>query len=82
MQPGSTKQRWRARVGTTLAALLVAIGTQSPAYARKDNRNKNNELRRKLRVYRRRFEAEPVPEPPRRLQQRRSRWGQHRSRRA
>jgi len=43
MHPASTMHRWRARAGSALAVLLVAIGTQSPAFARKDTRNESNE---------------------------------------
>jgi uncharacterized membrane protein YkoI len=38
MQPASTTHRWRARVGTTLAALFVGLGLQMPAFAKKDTR--------------------------------------------
>jgi uncharacterized membrane protein YkoI len=44
MQQESTGiSRWRARVGTTLAALLVGWGMQSPALAKKDIRDKAGE---------------------------------------
>ena len=40
MQKQSTAiRRWRARTGTVLAALLLAVGVQAPALARKDTRS-------------------------------------------
>jgi hypothetical protein len=44
MQKQSTAiRRWRARTGTVLAALLLGIGLQAPALAKKDVRGRTGE---------------------------------------
>jgi uncharacterized membrane protein YkoI len=47
MQQESTAiRRRRARAGTVLAALLVGLGLQAPAFAKKDTRNNSGEVPR------------------------------------
>jgi uncharacterized membrane protein YkoI len=43
MQPVSSMHRWRARVATALAALLVGLCLQSPAFAKKVTRGGSSE---------------------------------------
>jgi hypothetical protein len=42
-QESTTIRRWRARTGTVLAALLLGVGLQSPALAKKGVRTWTNE---------------------------------------